>query len=57
MLGGRWRGSLNTTLGPLGTEAGEPLGTEADEALDDPDESLKSGAGGEEGERESRNSL
>jgi len=33
------------------------LGTEADEALDDPDESLKSGAGGEEGERESRNSL
>jgi hypothetical protein len=50
MLGGRWRGSLNTTLGPLGTEAGEPLGTEAGE-------SLKSGAGGEEGERESRNSL
>ena len=52
MLGGRWRGSPNTTLGPLGTEAGELLGTEADEALDDQDESLKSGAGGEEGKRE-----
>ena len=45
-------GPLGTEAGGLlGTEAGEPWGTEADEALDDQDNSLKSGAGGEEGKR------